>query len=860
MDYLPKKIQRFVLLGLFAFATAIAVAAIAPTTPAATLVDNGGSTSIIQRTASNRATDWLSEGRQFYAAGRYTDAIAAWQAAADAFASRNDWPQQALSLSYLSLAYQEMGQWPAAQAAIEQSLALLEQSSSTVDAILWAQTLNTQAGLQYALGQPETALTTWEQAQTYYEQAGDDLGSLGSQINQAQALQSLGFYRRSRTLLETINQQLAAMPDSEVKIAGLRSLGMALQVVGDSRQSYDVLAQSLAIAQEIGSSAEIGASLLSIGKLASDLNFVETALAYFESAEATAVSPLDQLQAQLGRLDLYIQQNQVQAAANLAPQLYQKLKTLSPSRISIYSTVNFVYQINQLSAAQRPVNMRDLNQLLDSAVQSAQALKDTRAEAYALQTLGELYVANQQWGNASDITQHALNLARSIQAQDVISQSAWQLGRVYKQQGKTKDAIAAYTEAVEALQSLRGDLVAISQDVQFSYRDSVEPIYREFAALLLDGNPSQEALSQTRTVIEALQLAELDNFFQEACMDAQTNQIDQIDPNATVIYSIILPDRLAVILSKDKQPLEYHSVSISQADVESTLRQFLAALHPSADKQVRLRYAKQVYDWLIRPQAQKTILTDSQTLVFVLDGMLRNIPMAVLYDGEHYLIESHPVALSPGLQLLKSRSLDPQNIKALVGGISEARGQFSALPAVETEVNTISQLVSSSTLLNQQFTSDAVSSIIKTSPIEVVHLATHGQFSSDFENTFFLTWEGTININELSEMLQRRESEHNQPIELLVLSACETASGDDRATLGLAGLSVRSGARSTLATLWPIKDNVAANLMSDFYRHLQEPNATKASALQQAQLDLIHNPDLNDPFFWAAYVLVGNWL
>ena len=379
-------------------------------------------------------------------------------------------------------------------------------------------------------------------------------------------------------------------------------------------------------------------------------------------------------------------------------------------------------------------------------------------------------------------------------------------------------------------------------------------------ALLL-AEKSQTSLEQARTVLEALQVAELDNFFQEACLDIQSRQIDQIDPNATVIYAITLSDRLATIYSKAGQPLQVYEIPINQTELNQTLRSLLASLHLSSDRNERLRYSQQLYDWLIRPAEEDHILSADQSLVFVLDGLLRNIPMAALHDGDHYLIEKYAIALSPGLQLMQAQSLNPQNIQALVGGISQARGRFSALPSVETEVQEISTWLPSFQLLNAQFTRNAIIHNLTNSHVDIVHLATHGQFSSNFDDTFFLTWDDTININELAEMLQNRQANQQSAIELLTLSACETATGDDRAVLGLAGLAVRSGARSTIATLWPIKDDVAQQLMTTFYRNLNsETYPSKAEALRQAQLELIHNDTFSDPFFWSAYVLIGNWL
>ncbi|NJR64375.1 MAG: CHAT domain-containing protein [Leptolyngbyaceae cyanobacterium CRU_2_3] len=140
----------------------------------------------------------------------------------------------------------------------------------------------------------------------------------------------------------------------------------------------------------------------------------------------------------------------------------------------------------------------------------------------------------------------------------------------------------------------------------------------------------------------------------------------------------------------------------------------------------------------------------------------------------------------------------------------------------------------------------------------MVHLATHGQFSSNAAETFLLTWDGRINVNQLSQLLRSRDPK-NPPIELLVLSACQTAAGDDRAALGLAGIAIRSGARSTLASLWKVNDESTTAFMAQFYRELIQPGISKTAALRNAQIALLHDSQYQQPFFWAPFVLVGNW-
>jgi len=511
-------------------------------------------------------------------------------------------------------------------------------------------------------------------------------------------------------------------------------------------------------------------------------------------------------------------------------------------------------------------------QILATAVQQAKSLGDQRAEAYALGNLGSLYEQNQQWSSAKDLTQQALLLAQSINAPDIAYRWQWQLGRLLKAQGDTQGAIATYTEAVNTLKSLRSDLVAINPEIQFSFRDEVEPVYRQLVDLLLrsqnNSQPSQQNLAQARNAIESLQLAELDNFFREACLEANSvlldKVVDQDNPTAAVIYPIILPDRLEVILKIPQQPLRHYTIGQSQIQVEQTLEELRQKLtEPDTIKDVRA-LSQQLYSWLIQPAAAELEQSGIKTLVFVLDGALRNIPMAALYDGKQYLVEKYAVALSSGLQLLDPKPLPQGRLKALTAGLSQAPANYPypPLPAVKSEFNLIQQAgVSISPLLDQQFTSKSLATEINSSSFNVVHLATHGQFSSQAKNTFILASDGPINVKQLDNLLRTRNQGRPEAIELLVLSACETAAGDKRAALGLAGVAVRAGARSTLASLWQIDDEATAIFIGEFYKELTNAKLTRAEALRQAQLTLIKNyPNYSRPGYWAPYVLVGNWL
>ncbi|MFP4121988.1 MAG: CHAT domain-containing protein [Coleofasciculus sp.] len=844
---------------------------ISPTVATVPELETTAQTSPVIESLTANTSQLVQQGKNDYQTGHYAAAITIWKQALDTFTTQGDTLNQAMVLSNLALAYRQLGQWHEANQAIETSLNLLSTpnpNTSQNHLKILAQALNTQGHLQLAQGQAELALATWEQATKTYQQVGDETGVTRSLINQTQAMRALGLYLRARNLLDQIRQTLTAQPDSLTKIAGLRSLGDLLRITGDLNQSRQILEQSLAIAKTLPSPPDSTAILFSLGNTARSQHQIEDAIQFYQQAAATTLSPTLKFQAQANQLSLFVETQQFQTARQLWTQLQPQLAQLPVSRQTLYAQINVARSLMQMGNVETrhdaSGNAPEIAQLLATITQQARTLNDRQVESYALGYLGQLYEQTQQLANAQTLTEQALTLAQSLNAPELAYRWQWQLGRLLKTQGNAQSAIAAYDQAVNTLQALRTDLVAINDTVQFSFRESVEPVYREFAGLLLQPLPGEEEVSQAhlkqaREVIESLQLAELDNFFQEACLTSQPQQIDQIDPTAAVFYPIILPDRLEVILSLPGQPLRHYATQASSVQVEQIIHQMRQSFRPTSLKKERLTLAQNLYDWLIRPAETELAQSNITTLVFVLDASLRNLPMAALYDGQQYLVETYSLAVAPSLHLLSPQPLIPERLQVLTAGVSQSISGFSPLPGVEWELSQITNKVPALQLLNQDFTSVNLTDNLQTQPFSVVHLATHGQFSSDPEETFILAWDKKIQAKDFETILRSTQADPDYPIELLVLSACQTATGDQRAALGLAGIATRSGARSTLATLWSVQDNSTAQLMVEFYQELNQGTLNKATALRHAQLSLLQQ-GYNHPYYWAPFILVGNWL
>lgn len=858
---------------------------------------------------SPAAGDLVKAGREYYESGQYNQAVSLWQEAISQFTAAGDLLRQAQTLSFLSLAYQKLGDYGAASQAIAKGKEIVHwlyvQKKTENLAMVLAQILNAEGQLQFAQGNSEAARETWQKATEAYRQAGNDAGIIFTQINQARALESLGLYRRGIKILEPIKLSLNDTTNPALKAAVLLALADLLRAIGSVEESNILLGE--AIAHPAISPIQKSEILMSLGNNARILRNVTEAIEYYQQAEklveqttpGVREAELLKLKIKANYLSLLIDHEQWQKAELLAENILENLSSLPKSRSEIYTQVNLA--INLVCLAQRKTNclhqqnhyvgessqffqplspsiQEKINhsiRLLKAAWESARDLADYRAESYVLGNLGGIYEELNQQDLAQEYTELALSIAQSIQGLDIAYQWQWQLGRLLADQGRINEAIAAYTEAVKTLQALRSDLVATSQEIQFSFRETVEPLYRQLVELLIQpttpaaggiASPeiSQANLKQARETIEALQLAELDNFFRDACLDAKPQQIDQIDPKSAVIYPIILPNELAVILSIAGQPLRFYETKLNQAAIEHTLGEFQSSLNRAFSNKQRLQLSEQIYDWLIRPAEPQLTASGVNTLVFVLDGMLRNLPMAALYDGQKYLVEKYRIALTPGLQLLPASPLKPEKLKILTGGLSAARQGFPSLPGVESELQQIANKIQGEKLLDQDFTKANLLKQIERLNFPIVHLATHGQFSSHPDQTFILTWDDKLKVKEFEHILRNRQNAARPPISLLVLSACQTATGDERAALGLAGMALRSGARTTLATLWSVNDQSTATLMTEFYRHLlADVNGVtqgKAEALRQAQLKLLHNSAYQHPYYWAPFVLVGNWL
>ena len=405
--------KRYLVLILLAFLLTTTVTPVVAQSPNSVNSSLPKSTNVITGNKSKQS-NILERGKQFYDEGKFTQAAQIWEEAVKEFEKKGELRNQVLAYNYLSIVYQELGNWEAATKAVNQAL---ESVKTVEDGFLYAQILNTSGNLQLKTGNAQTALDSWKQSEQVYRKLDDATGIVLSQINQAQALQNLGFYRRGRAKLEQVNRDLKELPDSLLKARGLRSLGITLQAVGDLDNSQKVLLQSLNIAQKLNSSTDVAQALLVLGNSAKVSDELTTALDYYQQAAAIAPDSRSKLSAQINQFSLLVKIKQTSSALKLLPEIKNILANIPPSRFSVYSRVNLAQSM--IGNKDLGVEYKQLAEILATAVKQARELQDIRAESYAVGQLGHLYEQTNQFSEALNLTTNALTLAQGIQASDI---------------------------------------------------------------------------------------------------------------------------------------------------------------------------------------------------------------------------------------------------------------------------------------------------------------------------------------------------------------------------------------------------------------------------------------------------------
>ncbi|HZW26700.1 MAG TPA: CHAT domain-containing protein [Gallionella sp.] len=683
-------------------------------------------------------------------------------------------------------------------------------------------------------------------------------------IREAEGLRTLGFYGkaidalREASVLSQGNQQTEALV--------LNAMGNVFQLAGMLTEARSYLERSISLAQGADREDIHAAALNNLGNLDMVEQQYAAALANYEASTRLAIktsNALLQAQALINGARAAEQTGNTEKLASLLGEAITVSRGLNDSS----DKANDLIAIGQLYALSGgTAGTATAYAAFTQALSISEKVSDLRAQSYAQGYLGQLYEKERRYGDALELTRRAIFIAEELNAPEMLYRWYWQKGRLHKAQNKQDEAIAAYRQAVTNLQSIRNDLSQNYASGQSSFRKVFSPLYFELADLLLQRasgageNEVESYLNEARDTVEQSKTAELQDYFQDSCVTSTQSRIvqgNQFGEHTAIVYPILLQDRMELLVTLPRGIKQFR-VPLSSRVITEEIRVFRTKLEKRTTREY-IPHAQKLYTWIIKPFEAELAAQQVDTLVFIPDGPLRTIPMSALHDGNKYLIESYSLATTPGLTLTDPHSFQNNNVRVLLNGLTESVQGFSSLPNVNSELTAIGKMYNGTVLKDGDYVLSKVKEKMGEKPYTVVHIASHGQFQGDSSKTFLLTHDEKLTLNQLEKLIAPSRY-RDQPLELLTLSACQTAAGDDRAALGLAGIAIKAGARSALASLWFINDSSSSVLISKFYEYLKQPGNTKAKALQQAQVDLIKDSRFRHPGYWAPFLLIGNWL
>jgi CHAT domain-containing protein len=362
--------------------------------------------------------------------------------------------------------------------------------------------------------------------------------------------------------------------------------------------------------------------------------------------------------------------------------------------------------------------------------------------------------------------------------------------------------------------------------------------------------------------------------------------------DAVVLQYYIMDDNVKILLTTPDIAVARES-AIKREDLNAQISNFRKTL--SNPLQDPTSQAQALYKILIAPVADDLHQAGAKTLMLSLDDTLRYVPFAALHDGKNYLVENYSLAMMTEAVRDKIAAAPAANWTVWGLGVTQGGADYDALPNVGVELNDIAGrkgVLTGQVMLDKSFTESSLrAGIAQAYPI--IHIASHFQFTpGSMDDSFLLLGDGSH-----MTLADFKTKMNLNGVEMLTLSACQTAVGDDNSSRhgveveGLGAIAQQSGAKAVLATLWPVADGSTALLMSTLYKEHKIEHLDKADALRQAQLTLLKgsakvDPDAKSvrglsrvsvntgpatftpdpskpfahPFYWAPFILMGNWL
>ena len=713
-------------------------------------------------------------------------------------------------------------------------------------------------------------------------------------------------YPLATQTFENVLKNAEKSNDKLGQIVALAELGYTYYLAGNAEKAKPLLEKASAFVPALNN-PELAALIddyLGMTYLSLELN--EQAAQRFNSALTKATSLNNSaliltIQSHQTRLE-----NDTDQKANQLIRIGQDITKLPDNEFKIKSLLAISEDL--LSLLENTGN-KTLVEPLYELLNQAHSLTDnnSRLRSQSEGYLAKLYQLQDLNEDALQWLDKAIFDAQQANATDLLMQWELDIGKLLRQTNQYSEGIAAYQRAIKHLNDIRYSLPALLPDGKSSIRGFVDPIYRGLADILLlqaektqNAIEKQQLLSQAIDAIETIKQTELEDYFNDRCLIDKDEFIDlktALLPNIGIIYPIILPDRVELLFrTGDNKELKQSSTPTSVIIVNKTIEQTAQYLR---EGQGNYRpNSRQLYQWLLKPYDELLKSKGIKTIVYLPDGALRQIPFSILLNNKRFAIEDYEIVTLPRL-VLKQNAVRKETKKyALIAALSKPdggsldellNGSFNnilgqrsieesllpditvtakpedkrallveklSLPSVNQEISALQKDFNNTSLINQQFTEQEFKSSVITGDYDLVHIASHGFFGKNADNSFIMMYDRNLKLPEFQTILNAPQIKY-QPIDLLTLSACQTASGDDKALLGFSGIAIRTNTLSAIGTLWSVNDEATSTFMQSFYQHLE--TLPKASALRQAQLGLLKTPKFKHPYYWSPFVLVGHW-
>jgi CHAT domain-containing protein/Flp pilus assembly protein TadD len=723
----------------------------------------------------------------------------------------------------------------------------------------------------YQKGQHAKAILEWKTLLSSSQVPQSEPLFLDTLIHLSHAYQALGRHQSALSILTENIPVAEKTTDDSRKALYYCTLGDLLFSLGKGETASGHFEKALEAAKKAKNPTVLIHVMNNLGNFsASEGDFESAALMYEECLrlkEASTPSLLAGVYINLARLHLL--SGNREKALNHIDNAWKTLNKAPDNHQKALSMMTIAGLLKNILRTQPEMSLPagiSLSELFQIALRIGEQQNHPYLVSAALGEMAQL--ETQKIPEAMALTRRAILYAQQGNYPELLYRWQWQLAKLLTASGDRESAIKGYYEALNTLTPIRNEFFSGFRSHGDRFNEQVKPVYLELAHLLIkearglkEKTAHEQKLLEARRVMEMLKTAELQDFFGDECVAAITPKkidLDRSFPKTAIIYPIPFPDELSILLFLPDGIREY-STPVSYESLKESITRYRKLLQTRVNNRF-LTESTRLYTWMAAPFEKELHAYGIDTLIVAPDGILRLVPVSTLYDGSRFLIEKFAISTIPSMSMVEPKPFATPNPQILLSGVSDAVQAFSALPSVPKELEDIQKIMGGKVrLLNRDHTIGNLTSQLQNHSFSIVHLATHGVFGGTPEESFLLTYDDRLTMNRLENLIFLTKF-REEPVELLTLSACQTALGDERATLGLAGVAIKAGVRSAVATLWYVDDEATSLAIREFYRQLRAPGNTKARALQNAQKSLIAEDRYWHPLYWAPFLLIGNWM